>query len=231
MLANEFSLPDYDDSVYLVRNYPLLNESLIEESMQFKREYENPLFVYVGGVAESRGAITYVELTAELIKRGHNIRMAIIGPYTEQLGKKINEKAKELNIADRITLTGRIDNAEAMSYISRATLGLCLLKPVPNYTTCLATKIIEYMMLGVPTLASDFDCWRQYVETEKTGKMADPENLNQIVDTCEAMLNDREELIAMGKRGMEVVRSKYNWDSEFNVLLKCYRDLLGPKYH
>jgi len=35
-----------------------------------------------------------------------------------------------------------------------------------------------------------------------------------------------DELVAMGQRGIAAVRNKYNWESEFKVLLQCYKDLL-----
>jgi glycosyltransferase involved in cell wall biosynthesis len=57
--------------------------------------------------------------------------------------------------------------------------------------------------------------------------MVDPNNIDEVVKVCEQMLSDPDELAAMGKRGIEAVRSKYNWSSEFQELLRCYRDLLN----
>ncbi len=54
----------------------------------------------------------------------------------------------------------------------------------------------------------------------------DPDNMEQIVDTCETMLNNPQLLEEMSKRGMEAVRNKYNWENEFKVLIQCYDDLL-----
>jgi glycosyltransferase involved in cell wall biosynthesis len=56
--------------------------------------------------------------------------------------------------------------------------------------------------------------------------MAEPNNIDEVVKVCEQMLSNPDELAAMGKRGMELVRTKYNWSREFEVLLRCYSDLL-----
>jgi glycosyltransferase involved in cell wall biosynthesis len=85
------------------------------------------------------------------------------------------------------------------------------------------------MMCGTPVLCSNFDHWRPYVEGERTGMMADPNNIDEVVKVCEQMLGDPDELVAMGKRGIEAVRTKYNWDTEFRVLRQCYEDLLKEK--
>ena len=90
-------------------------------------------------------------------------------------------------------------------------------------------KMIEYMMCGTPILCSNFAHWKPYVEDEKTGMTIEPDNMEQIVDTCERMLNNPRQLGEMSKRGMEVVRTKYNWDTEFRVLCQCYEDLLKKK--
>jgi glycosyltransferase involved in cell wall biosynthesis len=153
--------------------------------------------------------------------------MMIIGPYGKKFGQELFARIRALDLEDKVTVPGRIDNKEAMMYVSQATMGLSLLFPDPNYTICLASKILEYMMFGVPVLASDFDHWRKYVEGERTGIMVDPYDLDKVVEACQKMLSNKDDLEAMGKRGKVAVRDKYNWSSEFAVLLKCYSDLLG----
>ena len=120
-----------------------------------------------------------------------------------------------------------MDYPKAMELASCAAIGLSILKPVADYTICLAGKIVEYMMCGTPVLASNFNHWRAYVEGERVGHMVDPCNMDEIVNVCEQMLNEPDELAAMGKRGMMAVRSKYNWSSEFQELLRCYEDLIA----
>ena len=225
VLANLRSVPDYPPSAYVVRNYPLLDEELIAEVGSETKNLEEPSLIYLGGVWESRGALLYVELAKRLLERGHSFRMQIIGPYTEKLGKELKSKIEKSHLQDKVLLTGRLDWVKAMKLVSQATIGMCLLLPIPNYDVILSTKILEYMMVGTPVLASNFEHWRSYVEGERTGMMADPANIDEVIEVCEKMLSNPGELTAMGKRGMEAVRTKYNWDTEFKVLLKCYEKL------
>lgn len=227
ILANENSLPDYSSNVYLVRNYPLLNEDLIASAVDEKQTSKIPLLVYVGGVTKVRGALVYIELAAKLAAKHHEFRMLLIGPCSKELHEELNARIKRFNLTDMVFVTGHMDYPKAMHCVARATIGMCLLLPLPNYTTCLATKVIEYMMLGTPVLASDFDVWRPYVEGERTGMLADPTNVDEVLEVCEKMLADRDQLAAMGRQGMIAVRDKYNWSSEFGVLLECYQDLLS----
>lgn len=227
VLANEYSVARHPHRAYLVRNYPLFRDDVAGLANAKNRNTDPPLLVYVGGVARIRGAMVYVELAGKLAQRGHDFHMQIVGPCSEQLQTELKARIESLGLQDKVLLRDRIDWPEAMELVSKATIGMCLLLPVPNYTASLATKILEYMMLGTPVLASNFDCWRDIVEGEGAGMMAEPTDINEVADVCEWMLNNPDELRAMGQRGMEAVRSKYNWSSEFRELLRCYETVLS----
>lgn len=226
IVANKNSVSDYSSHTYLVQNYPLADEQMVAAASDGKQRNGIPLLVYVGRVSRIRGAVVCIELAAGLARRGHDFRVQLIGPYSETFGTELKAKIEELHLQDKVTLTGHMDWPEAMKLTSQAAIGLCLLLPEPNYTACLATKIIEYMMVGTPVLASDFDVWRPYVEGESTGMMANPTSIDDVVNVCEQMLGNPDELANMGRRGMEAVRTRYNWNREFEVLLECYENLL-----
>jgi len=226
VIANKNSEQDYTKKTYLVQNYPLLDEETIRFAEARTKMPEVPLFVYVGVVAKVRGAEVSIDLAAKLVEREHDFRMQIIGQYSAVYGNKLKLKIKELNLQNVVQLPGHMNWFEAMKLVSNASIGMCLLLPTPNYTTCLATKIIEYMMCGTPVLCSKYDHWKPYVEGEGTGMMVDPTNIDEVADVSEKMLSDPDELVVMGRRGVAAVRNKYNWESEFKTLLKCYDDLL-----
>ena len=225
IVANDRSVEE-NKPCYLVRNFPEVHEELMAGAVEMEKRLGQPLLVYVGGVWESRGASVYVELAKRLSEHGRDFRMMIIGPYEEKFGQRLNSRIRALGLEDKVQVTGLMDYGEAMKLVSRAAIGLCLLKPIANYTFCLAGKIVEYMIYGTPVLCSAFDHWRPYVEGERTGLMVDPNNIDEVIRACESMLKNPEELAAMGKRGMEAVHRKYNWGTEFKVLLRCYDDLL-----
>jgi glycosyltransferase involved in cell wall biosynthesis len=229
VIANQHCVPDYPKTAHLVQNYPALDERTEAIRQARPKRAEPPSLVYVGGVNEGRGSMLYVELAAELRRRGVTFQVTLIGEHSSEHGAQLKAKAGELGVESLVEVTGRMDWPEAMERVSRASIGLCLLMPIPNYTTCLATKILEYMMLGVPVLASSFDVWRPYVEGERTGLMADPTNLREVADACQRMLSDPTELEAMGRRGILAVQERYNWSVEFRQLLECYRRVLNFK--
>ncbi|MFA5293122.1 MAG: glycosyltransferase [Phycisphaerae bacterium] len=227
IVANDRSVNEYH-KCYLVRNFPQIDENIISNAMDMSQRFKSPLLVYVGTVSKTRGAFTYLVMAQKLIERGHRFKIMIIGgAYDESFIVQLKDEVKQMNLQDTVSVTGFMDYQQAMGITSKAVIGLSILDPIPNYTFCLAGKMVEYMMCGTPILSSNFEHWAPYVEGEKTGKMVDPFNIDQIVNVCEQMLNNPQELENMGRRGIEAVKNKYNWDMEFKVLLKCYQDMLS----
>lgn len=226
IVANDRSTEEYTNC-YLVRNFPVIDKSITDNVMDMNKRLEKPLLVYIGMVSISRGAMMYVELADRLVKDGYDFDMKIIGPDHTHCADTLNSKIKELNLTDRVQVTGMMDYNEAMVLASRAAVGFAILDPVPNSLFCLAGKMIEYMMCGTPVICSNFDHWKPYIEGEGTGRMIPPGDMEQFYAVCKQMLGDPEELTDMSKRGVKAVQNKFNWEVEFKELLKCYDDLLS----
>jgi glycosyltransferase involved in cell wall biosynthesis len=225
VVANAHSRRDYRNSI-LVQNFPRRVSELIPVSRPFSSA-EAPLLVYLGHVSVLRGAHAYIDLAQGLKRRGRAFKMMLIGEHPEALHHELCARVRRLGLTSEVDITGRMDWFSAMRIVSRATIGLCLLQPAPNYTRCLATKILEYMMVGTPVLASNFDTWRPFVEAEDVGVMTDPTDSKAVLRACERMLDDREGLAGMSRRGRAAVQAKYDWDKEFETLLRAYETLLG----
>lgn len=224
VVANDRSLEDFPKS-YLVRNFPDVSDEMIRAAWPMEKRLQDPMLLYVGGVWETRGAIAYVELENWLRQRGHNCKLKIVGYYDPHFGEILRRKIRSYQLEDWIEIPGRLDYPECVDLMRQAVLGLAVLTPTPNYTFCLSGKILEYMMCGTPVLCSNFDHWRPYVNG--AGMAVNPENIEEVCRTCEQMLQNREMLEEMGRKGMQAVRLRYNWASEFGELVRCYEELMG----
>jgi glycosyltransferase involved in cell wall biosynthesis len=117
--------------------------------------------VYVGDVTEARGAVTMVETLAEL---DESFRLSLIGRAGVETRGAISSMADRLGVADRIEFTGQLEHDKAWSAARAALAGLNLLQPVPAYREAVATKLWEYMAVGLPPVVSDLPGQRRLVE-------------------------------------------------------------------
>ena len=63
----------------------------------------------------------------------------------------------------------------------------------------------------------------------KTGFTSDFQNLNELSDQILDLLDDKEELIKMGRKGQEYVTSKYSWKKAAETHLDLYKMVLNSK--
>lgn len=186
--------------------------------------------IYVGGIVRSRGAITMIQLAEELDRRGLDFGMKLIGPIQEtDLEREMRDMISQASLSSKVTLVERVPFEQAQEEVAAAGIGLCLLDPEPNYLNSLPIKVFEYMRFGLPVVASDFPCWRQYVTDTGSGIQVDVYDIGQIADTIEYLLAHPQEMQAMGKRGRQAVEEKYCWEKEAPRLVAFYDKLLGQR--
>jgi len=90
-------------------------------------------------------------------------------------------------------------------------------------------QMFEYMAAGLPVIASDFPLWRNIVEEAQCGLLVNPEDPQAIADALQWIIDHPEEAAAMGLRGQQAVKEKYNWNNEAAKLVEFYhRELSIP---
>lgn len=209
-----------------VRNLPLLKRDTIRvrERSDFEKR---PSLVYVGSVSEIRGAMTMLELAKKLCSLGIEFDMKIIGqPDRHGLEDQMNRFIVKNDLAENVQFLGPKPYSEAMRAIQNATLGLCLLSPVPNYTYSLSTKILEYMAYGLPVIMSDVPCCRQYVEYCKGGLIVKLDDIGDMAKKIASLLADPDRMLSISRHSQNIVLSELNWQHEAQLLSRFYRRII-----
>lgn len=116
--------------------------------------------VYVGDVTEARGALTMVEVLAAL---DDGFELFVIGRVTPGVLEQVRSAALGVGVASRLHVEGRKPHSDAWDMASGALVGLNLLADVPAYREAVATKLWEYMAIGLPPIVSDLPGQRRVV--------------------------------------------------------------------
>ena len=115
-------------------------------------------------------------------------------------------------------------------YTPGADLGFCLTQNTcENNYLAEPNKVFEYLMAGVPVVASDFPGLRQVVVGEDVGVVVPPDDPNRIAAVVGALLREPDRLAGMRKRTLEVARTKYNWEATSGAFVELYRELEQKK--
>jgi glycosyltransferase involved in cell wall biosynthesis len=106
--------------------------------------------IYVGDVTVERGALDLVESAALADPRRP---LVVVGRCPLELAGRMRLAAEAAGVD--LSLTGNLAHGEAMRRAAGATVGLSLLRDLPNEAGSMPTKVIEYLQMGIPVVATD----------------------------------------------------------------------------
>jgi glycosyltransferase involved in cell wall biosynthesis len=87
------------------------------------------------------------------------------------------------------------------------------------------SKLFDYLSVGLPVVANDVGGWTEIVKSNDLGRITsdDPQEFaGGIIE----LLGDPEEITKCGRRGIEIIKNKYNWDASAAILAENYWKLV-----
>lgn len=219
---------------YYLRRFPrghlVLNYPLAEQIAAGPRSHSPPAdgirLLYTGGVSEDRGALIH----ASLVTLCDKAQVHVVGRCAPALATRMREVAGDGE--PRLFITGEqghVRYEDILNLYRRGgwTAGLALFPPTPHYREKELTKFFEYMAAGIPILCSDFPVWRSLIANAGCGLTVDPNDPGEIRAALELLISNPGEASAMGQRGREAVRQRFNWRREASGLFDLYVSLVG----
>ncbi|CAA6819272.1 MAG: Glycosyl transferase, partial [uncultured Sulfurovum sp.] len=126
---------------------------------------------------------------------------------------------------NRVEFVGKLQRDEVKALLEESKMGLVTLHPTINYIDALPVKMFEYMLAGIPVIASDFPILKDIVKKEDCGICVNPLDSKAIGEAIEYLARHDGEAEVMGKRGKKAVLEQYNWAIEEQKLLKLYKEV------
>jgi len=116
---------------------------------------------------------------------------------------------------------------DVYNILEQSHIGFSILAPIKNHSGSLPTKVFEYMMFGLPSIVSDLPIYDEYNLTDETVIKIDYYDIVSAAKKISDLLNSPDKLEKMSAKGIALVKTKYNWKSEEEKLLKLYGKLLN----
>jgi len=178
-----------------------------------------PVVLYQGGFLTDNGLAEQIRAAAEF---GEAAFVLIgDGPCEAALRRQVRESRLE----QQVFFIPRVPFGELHSYTCSADLGLCLIKGTgQSFYYSMPNKLFEYLMAGLPVLASDFPEMRRIVRETGAGAVADPCDQVAVSRLVRELLNDRDRRQTCRQAALEAARL-YNWEREAHRLLDLYASL------
>lgn len=205
---------NYNTNTIAIHNFPILAE-LMQQDVEWNQRQDS--ICYIGSISATRGIIPLVDSLAL-----SGIRLELAGSYSDDI---IAQQIKNSAGAKSVNYHGVINRQQIGELLAQVKVGMVTLLPTPSYVESLPIKLFEYMLAGIPVVASNFPLWQSIVEGNNCGLMVDPSDADAIAKACHWLLNNQDEAEKMGRNGREAVLKHYTWDAELHKLRTFYNEL------
>lgn len=174
-----------------------------------------------GGLTYNRG-IWHLVKAMELI----DAKLILAGPF-ESI--EFQEQIESMNHQGKVEYLGCLDRDEIHKIYQRTSIGLATMLDKGQYyhIDTLATKVYEFMSMGIPVVLSDTSYAREILKQYPFGMAVDASFPNEIANAVNYILNHEEIAKKMSEAGRRAVKERYNWDKEAEKLKILYSNLLS----
>jgi len=184
-----------------------------------------PIVLYQGGLQQGRGLEKLVR-TAQHVP---DCYFVLIGGG--RLTQPLTQLAQELNLQHKVHFIPTVALAELPSYTASADVGV---QPIEN--TCLnhyttdSNKLFEYVIAGLPVIATDFPEIRRIVRSNDIGLLVPANNEQALSRTIIQLLEDPA-LRARFASNARKTAQNLNWESQEKCLVDLYERVLLTHAH
>ncbi|WP_300998965.1 glycosyltransferase family 4 protein [Methanoculleus sp.] len=180
------------------------------------------LMFVAGNIHSFHGVGECIQAVARVRERYPDVSLTLVGNVREDLDEHVNGSDHN----EFITSSGFLPYREMYEKLNEGTAALLVFQPAYyNISIGLPNKLFDYMLLGLPVIASDLPEIRNVVGKADCGILIDPANVSEIVDAISYLFEHPNEARRMGANGRKAVLETYNWSAMEADLLQAYRNL------
>lgn len=192
--------------------YPINNIALLREwRRKVGIEEDEVVVVFVGNIAPWQGVNILIESAFRLLSKNEKLKFLIVGDGL--LKGTLAKRVKDSEWREKIIFLGMIPYEEIPFLINIADICVAPFINQRNRKTGVSPlKIFEYMACGKPIVSSRIE-GLEFIEKECVGQLVEPDDAMSLAKALQDLLGDSNKRIEMGRRGLEIARERFSWDS------------------
>lgn len=190
---------------------------------KYSVSYDNRILLFISRITPKKGLPILLKAIERNRKEFNNWLLVIAG--TDEFGhlKEVKALVKELNLYDSVLFTGPLyDKPKSDAFAAADAFVL------PSYSEGSPMVVLDSLAVGVPVITTQATPWKSLID-ENCGWWveASEDGLWQAIKSMLSLSN--EQLRLMGRRGQNLVKSRYLWGKQGQKLMELYSWILGQR--
>jgi len=193
-----------------------------QQRSEFRQKYgiaeDAIVLVTIARLFMLKGHKYIIESAKELSKRFANAVWLFVGDGN--LADHFKEQVQQSGLAEKIRFTGLLRPSQIpLAIASSDILVHCSLREG------LARTLPQAMLCGKPAVSFDVDGAKEVVN-EKTGRLIEPENIDELTKVCAELIENKKLRQELGEAGRESVKEKFAPQTMVDTIEAVYKKLL-----
>ena len=211
--------------INIIYNAERLSALPLEKMQLLHRKFnlspEQHILLYQGGLHSDRNLICLVKAMTYVTNK--MICLVLLGDG--KLHNKLKHLIEAYHLEKNVFLHSAVNQDVLLSYTMSADVGVipyranCL-----NNRFCTPNKLFEFIIAGLPIIASDLPELTKIIVGNDIGRVADTRNPKAFAKIIEATFSDMTKL-EQYKNQLLIARQKINWQEESNKLIRIYEQV------
>jgi len=177
---------------------------------------------YFGVLAQRRGIFEAIHATKEIIKRGFDVKLLMIGPVDKADKFEFFSQISNIETSNNFEYIPWINLDKLVSYLKIVDICLAPFHKNPQHESGIANKIFQYMYGGKPIVASNCGPQQELIETNEIGLIYKTQD--EFVDQIIKLIKSPVLRIKMGENAKKVLFTQFHPDKIDKALINLYKN-------
>lgn len=133
-----------------------------------KQQHDVLSLIYVGSISIPRGRDVMLQAMQQVAQHQVPVKLTMVGAVDQEL-LFCQEFIAQHQLEQYLEVRGRVPGSEIPQILAQAQAGICLWEDKPWLRFNPPTKLFEYLVAGLPVLASDIRTHTRYIENGSNG--------------------------------------------------------------
>ena len=153
-----------------------------------------------------------------------NVKLILVGKFSPPT---YEVEVKKMFEYPCVEYRGHLTRDQVLKVYQESTIGVATILNIGQYNTGdnFATKVYEYMSMGLPVIITKYPYAEKMIQKYDFGIAVEPDNVDEIADAIMYLIDNPDKAKEMGENGRRAIWEEFNWGIEEKKLISLYRKL------